>query len=692
MPNNSRQTQPAPVEVQPVVQPIQRPPDATLQPVKPKTSTQGAVEQPQTAAQPQTARPQTALPQTAQPQTAQPQTAQPQSMAPAVTPDAARIQAATDRAREAWVPYAEQSMAQQAQNEKFYRSSYVPYYAGQNTSNFNPSVDTQGNSAVDFWLSQYKAQLDPYGRMSYNLPYGDNYAAIVDPYVNDEVYGINNDWSAKMQTETDPYGLIDYGGRRIAKEAILGNQGGPTNEDLYYQAWLKDPNIWSANSPEKYGAAGSAAYYSDRYSNISPEERAQLQSAIYAPKTAVEVARHNNMIGIYQNEGNPQKIAEYQQQAYQNRQNAIAQLQKQIEQNSAAWYNATDEEKEALHNANEAYRKYIDQLGDDAHWAQLEAYQTAIERQLDAENGALDAGNGAKDAAQAEAQRYAQGYANMENLLEQWRRAASNQAINAQDYNTARGINELQRANEDAAAQYQNERNQIERDQRNALDNSALYAELRGDNGGIGHAQYDSIQNTAAKNHQAVRDAQTKLATDTARQVADLRAQGEFAKADQLLQISQTYLNRLMELEQWGIANGVDISGQAEGYLDPNVVSAANGWNMDFFSGTGTKGPSAQAILDSQADLAKYREAYQAWKDGSASLNQNRNNYYVPSRQSTGFSGAVYAPGYGQIDAADADWLVKNGYLYSTGWDPGTGLPTFGQTTKPWDQNFEISR
>ena len=52
---------------------------------------------------------------------------------------------------------------------------------------------------------------------------------------------------------------------------------------------------------------------------------------------------------------------------------ATALLQKQIEQNSAAWYNATDEEKEALRNANEAYRKYIDQLGDDAALAVADA-------------------------------------------------------------------------------------------------------------------------------------------------------------------------------------------------------------------------------------------------------------------------------------------------------------------------------
>ena len=43
-----------------------------------------------------------------------------------------------------------------------------------------------------------------------------------------------------------------------------------------------------------------------------------------------------------------------------------------------------------------------------------------------------------------------------------------------------------------------------------------------------------------------------KLSTDTARQIADLRAQGEFQKADALLQLSQTYLQQLISIQQWG--------------------------------------------------------------------------------------------------------------------------------------------
>ena len=83
------------------------------------------------------------------------------------------------------------------------------------------------------------------------------------------------------------------------------------------------------------------------------------------------------------------------------------------------------------------------------------------------------------------------------------------------------------------------------------MDNAALYAELRGDRGGIGLAQYNAVQNAAEENRLAVDAAQIKMATDTDRQIADLRTQGEFAKANQVLEISQAYLQQLVSLEQW---------------------------------------------------------------------------------------------------------------------------------------------
>lgn len=136
-------------------------------------------------------------------------------------------------------------------------------------------------------------------------------------------------------------------------------------------------------------------------------------------------------------------------------------------------------------------------------------------------------------------------------MLEQMNAAAQEQAARRSDYAVGQGVSELQRAEEDAAAKFSAERNRISADELRALDDQALYAEARGDRGGIGQAQYGSVRNTAAVNRMAVNREQIKLSTDTARQIADLRAKGEFEKADKLLELTQSHLSELMNLRRW---------------------------------------------------------------------------------------------------------------------------------------------
>ena len=149
---------------------------------------------------------------------------------------------------------------------------------------------------------------------------------------------------------------------------------------------------------------------------------------------------------------------------------------------------------------------------------------------------------------------------NMGDYLNQWYQNAQQQQQNTIDFGTNQAILELLRNKQDAEAQYQEQRNQIAIDEAKAKDNQALYAESRGDKGGIGAAQYDAIMNTAAQNRLAVNSAQTKLATDTSRQIADLRAQGEYEKADALLTLSQQYLSQLMSLEQWAAEYNLSVA------------------------------------------------------------------------------------------------------------------------------------
>lgn len=139
----------------------------------------------------------------------------------------------------------------------------------------------------------------------------------------------------------------------------------------------------------------------------------------------------------------------------------------------------------------------------------------------------------------------------MQDLLEQWRQAALAQNSGAIDYEVQRAVTALERALADAQPQFKEQIEGVARDELQGLDNSALYAEARGDKGGIGQAQYNEIQAQAAENRLTVQQAQTKLSTDTARQIEDLRSQGEFEKADAALEIAQTYLSQLISIEQW---------------------------------------------------------------------------------------------------------------------------------------------
>ena len=119
------------------------------------------------------------------------------------------------------------------------------------------------------------------------------------------------------------------------------------------------------------------------------------------------------------------------------------------------------------------------------------------------------------------------------------------------DYNVQKAVADLQRAQEDAQKNFEAQRNQVNIDEAQARDRQVLYAAARGDRGGITARQYDSISNTAANNRQAIAQQQQQLATDTARQIADLRAQGEFQKAEAVLQIAQQQLAQLWELQQY---------------------------------------------------------------------------------------------------------------------------------------------
>lgn len=224
-------------------------------------------------------------------------------------------------------------------------------------------------------------------------------------------------------------------------------------------------------------------------------------------------------------------------------------LREKMNENSRLWFSADAAERERLHQENVRLAEEINRIGGNVSYDSVSGkWSGAAGTQGGDTRYPSTGGSGAVPTISGLTNRAP----DLTSTLDKWLEAAKTQLEQKVDYATSNGINELQRAQEDAQGQFQTQRNQIAADEARAQDNQALYNERAGDRGGIGAAQYDQIANTAAQNRLTVNQAQTKLSTDTARQIADLRAQGEFTKADQLLQLSQTYLQQLISIEQWG--------------------------------------------------------------------------------------------------------------------------------------------
>ena len=111
----------------------------------------------------------------------------------------------------------------------------------------------------------------------------------------------------------------------------------------------------------------------------------------------------------------------------------------------------------------------------------------------------------------------------MKDLISSWSEAALRQKEAKIDEQTAESVAALGDALLDANERAQTERDRNEIDAAKAKDNAALYAEARGDRGGIGQAQYNEIEAQRLRNRQAINTAQTTMAAETARQIAALR-------------------------------------------------------------------------------------------------------------------------------------------------------------------------
>lgn len=214
------------------------------------------------------------------------------------------------------------------------------------------------------------------------------------------------------------------------------------------------------------------------------------------------------------------------------------------------------------------------------------------------------------------------------------------------DYAVSQGITELMRNVEDAKQAFQTQRNQVNADERRALDNQVLYSEARGDRGGIGQAQYGAIQNTAAVQRLAVNQAETKLQTDTNRQIADLRAQGEFTKADKLLEIAQNYQSQLMNLEMWAKEQNVSIQEFNAGLYE---------WQAEYQRSV------AQLLADTELSAAQITGAFST---GQRTYNAIQTDREMLANAAASLVQAGVAPTIEQLNAMGWTPSQATDYLY----------------------------
>ena len=132
-------------------------------------------------------------------------------------------------------------------------------------------------------------------------------------------------------------------------------------------------------------------------------------------------------------------------------------------------------------------------------------------------------------------------------LIRQQYDAARQQQEAAVDYDTGKNVRQAVRDYEDAQPGYLEAYGGETRDMYQAMDNAALTARASGEYGGVGTARVMEARNDYLARRQALSLEQEKLATDTMRSVADLRARGEFDKADALLKAGQGELRALYE-------------------------------------------------------------------------------------------------------------------------------------------------
>ena len=115
----------------------------------------------------------------------------------------------------------------------------------------------------------------------------------------------------------------------------------------------------------------------------------------------------------------------------------------------------------------------------------------------------------------------------------------------ATDANVASGQENLNLISKAGDAAYQDTFNAVKQDYKDAKAVQSGIEQNNGNRQGIGSSQYGVAENTYDVQKASIEAARAQLQKDVSRQVADLKAQGEYAKADAALQAAQQQFQQM---------------------------------------------------------------------------------------------------------------------------------------------------
>ena len=249
----------------------------------------------------------------------------------------------------------------------------------------------------------------------------------------------------------------------------------------------------------------------------------------------------------------------------------------------------------------------------------------------------------------------------------------TNRYNNQIDYATQTGAEELQHAYDESIPLYASQRGQADLQGDKTAKNAALYAEQRGDRGGIGQAQYTAAQIARSNQINQINTAQNKAASDTLREITLLRNKGEFEKADKLYDAMQQYEAKLEENKKWLTQmnfQAAQLAQSERNYENQYYQNVAEITGKYFGQNTMA---ANQANFEGENSMAQMMGTYRGqdlpWlQQANAELEGDYADRYGVGRN-----------GEKTLAAQNIEDQRIQNYIANNGIDPRTGLPTMAK-------------